>query len=122
LPNGRYLTTTDDIGTVDLSGLSILQIYPKAGFRVLIDRHLDRLEEIAGDDPQPFPSDHPLRSYINIREQQAAKLVERGLGVYTGEEQSAWRYTFRGAVWFYSIGTYAQPLDRLARTLGLKSH
>jgi hypothetical protein len=122
LPGGRYLTTTDDIGTVDLSGLGILQIFPNASFRKLIDKHLARLEELVGDEALPFPSDNPLRSYIKVREQQAARLVERGLAVYTDDEESAWRYTFRGAIWFYLVGTFAQPLGRLARNLGLSRH
>jgi hypothetical protein len=60
-----------------------------------------------------------LRAYIAIRERQAEKLVERGLAKYVDDERAAWRYTLRGAVKYYVVGVWLQPIGRLFRSLGL---
>lgn len=118
LPGDRTLCTTDDVGSADVSGASELHIWPNATFRVLLDRHIDRLEDLT-DGVLPFELDDPLRAYIAIRARQAEVLVGRGLARYTDAEQTAWRYTLRGAVRYYVVGTWLQPLGRLARSLGL---
>jgi hypothetical protein len=118
LPDDRTLTTTDDIGSADISGASEMHIWPNASFRQLLDRHIDRLEELT-DEPLPFAMEDPLRAFIAIRARRAEMLVERGLGKYTDSERTAVRYTFRGAVRYYVVGTWLQPLGRLARSVGL---
>ena len=118
LPGDRYLVTTDDTGSADISGAAELHIWPHSTFRGLLNKHVDRLEELT-DEPLPFEVKDPLKAYIAIRARQADRLVERGLARYTDDEQTTWRYTLAGAVKFYVIGVWLQPVGRLFRSIGL---
>ncbi len=114
--NGRILCTTNEIGEQDISGVEDQVTWPHFGFAGLVEKHGQRLSEIAA---QPFNDDSALRKFFNIRRSKADGLVERGYAYYLNDERLVWRYTLRGALTLYVIGTWVRPLARALRSTGL---
>lgn len=120
LPDGRYLVTTDNVAGADLSGLTDCERRPGMGFDRLLKLHLKRQRQSCGDDPPRFRTDHPGAAFVAMREEEAERVVARGLASYTDADRTAYRYNLRGAVWFYLRVTWLDPLGRLGRTLGFR--
>jgi hypothetical protein len=112
----RFHWTTNNNGEQDLSGVTDHDTWPHLTFANLLKKHERRL---AGSDPRPFPDDDPMAGYFKIRKCQADRLVKDGLAYYLDENHAAWRYTLKGALKFYFVGTWIRPLSRGLRSIGL---
>ena len=114
--NGRILCTTNEIGEQDISGVEDQVTWPHSDFAALVEKHSQRLTEIVA---QPFNDDSALREFFDMRRSKADGLVERGYAYYLNDERLVWRYTLRGDLTLYVIGTWVRPLTRVLRSTGL---
>ena len=115
MKDGRIFCTTNEIGEQEICGLVEQRTWAKYSFEELLAKHEPRLS----DEVEPFPTDSPLLGYFDIRRRKAEALVARGYAYYLDEEQKVWRYSLRGAVVFYFLGTWVRPIGRLLRSVGL---
>ena len=115
LSDGRILDTTNEIGEQDISGAEEQQTWAKFGFRALVEKHTLRLTSPV----EPFSPDAPLVGFFDIRRRKADALIARGYAHYLDEDRTVWRYTLKGAIVFYFVGTWIRPIRRLLRYIGL---
>ncbi len=112
----RYLTTTNERGEQDISGVEEQQTWHAMAMPALLGKHQLRLEKNV---PSPFPAESPMSGYFDMRRRKAETLVEKGYAKYVDEDQAAWKYTLSGAIRFYFIATWIRPLKRFLRNFGL---
>lgn len=117
-PTGeKMLATTNEIGDQDISGAIAQQTWPGSGFEALATKHDRRLEDVTFD---PFPKTGPMEMYFGaILRQKADTLVAKGYAKYIDADEAVWKYTLKGALVFYFMGTWVRPIRRFLRSLGL---
>ena len=114
--DGRILSTTNEIGEQDISGVENQVTWPKLQFNPLLQKHGQRLTEVA---VKPFAGDSALAAYFDIRRSKADALVARNYAYYLDDNRTVWRYNLKGAVVFYFVCTWVRPLRRFCRRIGL---
>jgi hypothetical protein len=113
LSDGRCLYTVDEAkrGDSDPSGLTLQEVVTNADFEELLDRHRQRMA-IAEQAPQPYSDSDPLGDYRSYRLFQTQRLVERGFARFLDADCSAWKHTFRGAVFVAIRSNFRQYRQR----------
>jgi hypothetical protein len=114
--DGQVLCTANEPGSQDISGVVEQATWPKMPFGALYVKHTERFNEVA---VEPFKSDSALAEYFDILRCKADALVARGYAQYLDGERKVWRYTLRGALAFYFVGTWGRPMRRALRSIGL---
>ncbi len=110
--DGRVLSTSNEIGEQDLSGVEDQAAWSGLKFKSLMKKHQARMRKV---DIEPFAESGPMAEYIDIRRRQAESLVERGLAYYLDDDEMVWRYTLKGAITYYIIGVWVRPIRRFMR-------
>jgi hypothetical protein len=116
LAEGLILYTTNEAGGQDISGSVDQQTWPGTRLRELVEKHQRRLRGLIVD---PVPAANPLAALFDMRRAKFAALVARGYGYYVDDEQTACRYTLKGAIVFYFVSAWARPISRFLRSVGL---
>jgi len=97
LPDGRLLTTTDELETAELTGLYEREVLANADLVELFHRHRARIVRHVPN-PQPFTERTSLDALLAIVRLEAERTIERGWGAYADPAQSCWRYTVAGVL------------------------
>lgn len=116
--SGQMFETTDEFGTLDLSGLVGKEIVMNAGLHELYDRHQARLVT-APEEPQGFPRGGILAVHEEMELAKAEHLEKLGLARLLNIQHTIWRYTLRGALLVYFKGYRGQLAigkSQMART------
>src|SRR5205085_11254730 len=80
----------------DLAGLRDEVLVRRAGVEALLNRHGRRVADAGGADP--YPADDPPAEHAALLRRRVAVLVAAGNAGYLDDEQTAWRYSVKGAV------------------------
>jgi hypothetical protein len=105
--SGQMFETTDEFGTLDLSGLAERKIVMNAGLRELYACHRARLAA-AQEEPQNFSRGGILAVYEEMELAKAERLEKLGLAKSVNMQHTIWRYTIRGAWQVYFKSYRAQ--------------
>ena len=105
LEDGRYLLTSDRPTGTRTPGFYDDAVLWLADFDQLLRRHEERLFAINQPIGQ-FAPEAPLEAYMDILERRARLLVDRGEAYWVDPEQSAFRFTLKGA-----LKNYGQTLS-----------
>jgi hypothetical protein len=113
LADGRCLTTVNSqtASEFDMAGMTLEAVLPGVSFDMLVAHHRGRIET-APAPAVPYAHDHPLRDHLEFRWRRIDRLEERGLVWFLDGEQSAWRYTFKGAL-ILAVRAHLQALRRI---------
>jgi hypothetical protein len=102
LEDGRFLATTNDSGSAELSGLTKLKIHKDFEVDDLLDYHLDRLDSLSVA-ATPYSTTNPLADLIQDRSRMAERQVELGYASFLEPHKETWRYTLKGALRLYYL-------------------
>jgi hypothetical protein len=97
LADGRYLATVNSVQAAepDLSGVRLQDVAEGAGPDELLAWHAERMRE-AGE-VVPYPVEDPLAAQTEMWRTRVASLVAAGHTGYEDDEETARRYTAKGA-------------------------
>jgi hypothetical protein len=97
LADDRYLRTVNTVSGAepDLSGMRLDEVVEGAGPDEQLARHAERIRDCGG--VVPYPADDPLAVQAELLRQRVAKLVADGYASYLDDEETAWRYSVKGA-------------------------
>jgi len=93
--NDSVLITVDEAGTAELDPMTTRQIVMNASFSELLDKHLNRIQQISV--PRQFPADADWSNLDELNLLRNDRIVARGLAVYLNPEKTAIRYTAWGS-------------------------
>jgi len=94
--DGREIVTLDEFGISDLSGIRDFDVVYRANFEELVARHTERLAQVA-EPLKPFSPTRAMDQYEDLGKVRADRMVALGLAKYLDLQESAWRYTAKGA-------------------------
>jgi hypothetical protein len=115
--DGRILNSTNEIGEQEISTNVIQQTLPDASFTTLASSHATWLSQF---NVETFTADSALSVYFDIRRSKVDNLIERGYAYYIDEDQSAWKFTLKGALVFYFKAMWIRPISRGLQSIGIK--
>lgn len=115
-PTDEILFTTNEKGEQSISGGTQQETWAELTFVPLVKKHRARTKEA---DVARFPNSKPMAGYFDIRKEEAEALVERGRAKYVDEDETIWRYTLKGSLTYYFVGTWGRPFRRGLRSMGL---
>jgi hypothetical protein len=95
-PDGRWVVTTDAGGEPDISGLGMHEYLPTY-FPYVLEYHYRRLGRL-NVTPVPFDPSTAVDDLCEHDRQRAGVLHAAGLARWRDVGQSAWSYSFRGAL------------------------
>jgi len=96
----KFIITADDFVMGDLVGLREVEIVKNADLAELTRRHSQRLALMMRPEPKTFSSGSLLWEMEDMMQRYVDKLAACGLGKYLGPDRDEWRFTGRGA-WFF---------------------
>ncbi|MDR3456670.1 MAG: hypothetical protein P4N60_04445 [Verrucomicrobiae bacterium] len=94
--DGREIVTMDEFGISDISGIRAIDVVYRASFEELVARHAGRLAE-AAESLKPFSPTRAMDQYEDLGKARAERMVALGLAKFLDRQESAWRYTVKGA-------------------------
>jgi hypothetical protein len=97
LADDRALRTVNTLSGAepDLSGMWQDEVAEGAGLDEQLARHVERARDCGG--VVPYPADDPLAVQAESFRQRVALLVAHGSASYVDDEETAWRYSVKGA-------------------------
>lgn len=97
---GLILFTCDELGQLDISGITDKQILLNADLSELVDLHRKRIDEW-GRFMDPFDGALILKEFELLTQRRVQKMAEEELARYADYSRNEWRYTWKGAVLLY---------------------
>ncbi|HSY19704.1 MAG TPA: hypothetical protein VK815_15280 [Candidatus Acidoferrales bacterium] len=94
--DGREIVTLDQFGITDLSGIRAFEVVYNANFEELAVCHAGRLARETGS-LRPFSPSHAMDQFEDLGRVRAEKMVSLGVAKFLDLQESAWRYTAKGA-------------------------
>jgi hypothetical protein len=97
--DGRCLMTVNNslAGEYDIAGLKREAVVPGADLKKLLARHRERMSAWG---TLPYSAADPLADHAAFMRSRVEALVAAGNAGYLDDEQTAWRYSVKGAVLF----------------------
>jgi hypothetical protein len=97
LADGRNLVTLNNLlgSEPDLTGVRQEVVVQDAETDELLARHAARLGD--GGELMPYPAEDPLAEHAEVWRGRVARLVAGGYAGYLDDEETAWRYSAKGA-------------------------
>jgi hypothetical protein len=113
LADGRCLVTLNSqtASEFDLAHMMLEAVLGGADFGTLLMHHRGRVDD-APVPAVPYTSDDPLGDHLAFRARRIDRLEELGLARFLDWEQTAWRYTIKGALKL-SVRAHLNALRRI---------
>ncbi len=118
LRDHRVLSTQDEFGELEFSGLTASKVVMNGDFPELYAIHRPRLSPYLSDLQSFSPSD-AIGGYEEIERHRLSRLIQRGLARFADPSQTTWKYTLKGAFKNITSGSLKQTgrarkqIDRL---------
>ena len=104
--DGRYLVTTDEMGSGDTSGIQAIECVLNASFEELVVAHLRRVHGLGAHGVPPFDQPSPLEARRKIDLDIVLPTIKRGLGRWVNDQRTVWVYSIKGALRLCTIGLF----------------
>jgi hypothetical protein len=118
LSTNQILQTQDIASVVDLSGLTDQKLLMHADMDDLLSCHRERIESCLGQ-KRTFSAGSAFSDRQSILRMRAEEMARMGLLKFLNQQQTIYRYTFRGAWLQYQKGLRGQTAQAIQQADGI---